>query len=164
MRDSHRGEIDDTSGPKCCRLHCNHAVEPNPDNPQRRDGSQAARKPNGRPAARKMRDILRSPRPLGFQPMPCGYSLRGHCPTERRKARWFGHPKGIVSSSPGLPSPRGYPGLASVRLSTPTGLCPITTTGPQPRWGWPTPPAFPRVARGSQPWALGRNPFGIQRC
>ena len=32
------------------------------------------------------------------------------------------------------------------------------------RWGWPTPPAFPRVARGSQPWALGRNPFGIQRC
>ena len=29
------------------------------------------------------------------------------------------------------------------------------------RWGWPTPPAFPRVARGSQPWASGRNPFGI---
>ena len=32
------------------------------------------------------------------------------------------------------------------------------------RWGWSTPPAFPRVARGSQPcWALRRNPFGIQR-
>ena len=24
--------------------------------------------------------------------------------------------------------------------------------------------AFPRVARGSQPWAWGRNPFGIQLC
>ena len=82
---------------------------------------------------------------------------------ERRRVRWFCHPKGIVSSSPGLPSPRGYPGLASVRSSTPTGLRPRSTIGPQPRWGWPTPPAFPRVARGSQPWALGRNPFGIQR-
>ena len=58
--------------------------------------------------------------PLGFQPMPFGYSLRGHGRTERRKDRWFGNPKGIVSSSPGLPSPRGYPGLASVRFSTPT--------------------------------------------
>ena len=38
--------------------------------------------------------------PLGFQPMPFGYSLRGHCHTERRKDRWFGNPKGIVSSSP----------------------------------------------------------------
>ena len=93
--------------------------------------------------------------------MPFGYSLRGHCHTERRKDRWFGNPKGIVSSSPGLPSPRGYPGLASVRFSTPTGLCPLSATGPQPRWGWPTPPALPRVARGSQPWAWGRNPFGI---
>ena len=38
------------------------------------------------------------------------------------------------------------------------------TDGPcdsQPRWGWPIPPAFPRVARGSQPWAGGHNPFGI---
>ena len=94
--------------------------------------------------------------------MPFGYSVRGHCRTERRKDRWFCNPKGIVSSSPGLPSPRGYPGLASVRFSTPTGLCPISAIGPQPRWGWPTPPAFPRVARGSQPWASGRNPFGIQ--
>ena len=62
--------------------------------------------------------------PLGFQPMPFGYSLRGH--TERRKDQWFGNPKGIVSSSPGLPSPRGYPGLASVRFSTPTGLADTT--------------------------------------
>ena len=103
------------------------------------------------------------PMPLGFQPMPFGYSLRGHCRTERRKDRWFANPKGIVSSSPGLPSPRGYPGLASGRFSTPTGLCPRSATRTHYRWGWPTPPAFPRVARGSQPWALSRNPFGIQR-
>ena len=38
-------------------------------------------------------------------------------------------------------------------------MCPLSAIGPQPRW--PTPPAFPRVARGSQPWASGRNPFGI---
>src|ERR1039458_9975684 len=31
----------------------------------------------------------------------------------------------------------------------------------QPRWGWPLAGAFPRVARGSQPWAGGHNPFGI---
>ena len=60
---------------------------------------------------------------------------------------------------PSKPSPRGYPGLASVRISTPPGLCPLSAIGPHPRW--PTPPAFPRVARGSQPWAWGRNPFGI---
>ena len=65
-----------------------------------------------------------------------GYSVRGQCRMERRRARW------------------------SVRFST--GLCPISAIGPQLRWGWPTPPAFPRVARGSQPWASGRNPFGIQ--
>ena len=35
-----------------------------------------------------------------------GYSLRGHCPTERRKDRWFGNPKGIVSSSPATESAR----------------------------------------------------------
>ena len=44
---------------------------------------------------------------------------------QRQKARWFCNPKGIVSSSPGLTSPRGYPGLATVQVSTPTGLCPI---------------------------------------
>jgi len=98
-------------------------------------------------------------RPLA--PMPFGYSVRGQCRMERRRARWLCNPKGIVSSSPGLPSPRGYPGLASVRFSTPTGLCPICAIGPQPRWGWPTPPAFPRGASRELPWASGWNPFGI---
>ena len=144
-----------------------------------RDAEWAAQPAEGRrpkPEGRKKAEVFASgncsgpsvgqtsgPMALGFPPMPFGYSLRGHCQTERRKDRWFGNPKGIVSSSPGLPSPRGYPGLASVRFSTPPGLCPRSAIAPQPRWGWPTPPAFPRVARGSQPWALGRNPFGIQR-
>ena len=87
--------------------------------------------------------------------------MLGQYRSEPRKDQWFRNPKGIVSSSPGLPSPRGYPGLASVPFSTPTGLCSLSAQGPQPRRGWPTSPAFPRVARGSQPWALGRNPFGI---
>ena len=38
----------------------------------------------------------------------------------------------VLQPSPGLPSPRGYPGLASVRFSTPPGLCPISAIGPQP--------------------------------
>ena len=46
------------------------------------------------------------PMPLGFQPMPFGYSLRGHCRMERRKDRWFCNPKGIVSSSPATESAR----------------------------------------------------------
>ena len=31
----------------------------------------------------------------------------------------------------------------------------------QPRWGWILGGRFPRVARASQPWALGRNSVGI---
>ena len=34
---------------------------------------------------------------------------------------------------------------------------------PQPFQGWNHQSRFPRVARSSQPWALLRNPFGIQR-
>src|SRR5213075_2816347 len=33
---------------------------------------------------------------------------------------------------------------------------------PQPRWGCESSVTFPRVARSSQPWALLRNPFGIE--
>ena len=72
-------------------------------------------------------------------------------------------PKGIVSSSPGLPSPRGYPGLASVRSPTPTGLRPRAKRGGRNPFGvGVSERCSPRVARGSQPWALRRNPFGIQ--
>ena len=37
----------------------------------------------------------------------------------------------------------------------------INTEKPQPRWGWRPLADLPRVAPSSQPWALGRNPFGI---
>src|SRR6266446_5049115 len=33
---------------------------------------------------------------------------------------------------------------------------------PQPLWGCEPSVTFPRVARSSQPWALLRNPFGIE--
>src|ERR1017187_10535159 len=72
----------------------------------------------------------------------------------------FGNPKGIVSTSPGL---RGtsYPGWLPAGISTPTGLRPVSTVQPQPRWGCFPLSRFPKVARASQPWALSRNPFGI---
>jgi hypothetical protein len=74
------------------------------------------------------------------------------------------NPKGILSQSPGLRA-ASYPGL-TVRDSvpTPTGLWP-----PHAQSKATTPlglavgsTTFPRVARGSQPWAGGRNPFGIE--
>ena len=34
--------------------------------------------------------------------------------------------------------------------------------GPQPRWGWVLGRGVPKVARPSQPWADGHNPFGIE--
>ena len=61
-----------------------------------------------------------------------------------------------------------YFGLAPVRFST--GLCPRSATRTHYRWGWPPLPAFPRVARGSQPfgteslWDSGENlqRFGLE--
>ena len=71
------------------------------------------------------------------------------------------NPKGIVSASPGL---RGtsYPGWRPAAFPTPTGLRLVFTVWPQPRWGCLPLPRCPRVARSSQPWASGRNPFGIR--
>ena len=71
------------------------------------------------------------------------------------------NPNGIVSPSPGL---RGtsYPGSRARRCSTPTGLHLVSSDAPQPRWGCGSVAGIPRVARSSQPWALRRNPFGIQ--
>ena len=77
---------------------------------------------------------------------------------ERERTR-TSNPKGIVSSRLGLRA-ASYPGLASVRFSTPTGLCRRSATGP-PSLGLADTTRFPRVARGSQPWASGRNPFWI---
>ena len=94
--------------------------------------------------------------------MPFGKFLPRTKPIYGPRHRRFCNPNGIVSSSPRL---RGtsYLGLRDGRFSTPTGLRPAASDAPQPRWGCDPPPLFPRVARSSQPWALGRNPFGIQR-
>ena len=79
------------------------------------------------------------PMPLEFDPMPFGYSVRGHCRKERRKARWFCNPKGIVSSSPATESARlPWVGVRAIfnpnggvsplrhRTTTPLGLADIT--------------------------------------
>ena len=71
--------------------------------------------------------------------MPFGYSVRGHCRTERRKDRWFCNPKGIVSSSPATESarlpwvgvraifnPNGVVSPLRHRTTTPLGLADIT--------------------------------------
>ena len=100
-----------------------------------------------------------------------------------RKRRQLRNPKGIVSGSPGL---RGtsYPGFQDEGNSTPTGLCHVPGTKPQPRWGCSPLASIPKVARslpreihwsshgisnataftsrGEQPWAWSRNPVGIQ--
>ena len=73
------------------------------------------------------------------------------------------NPKGIPAQSPGLRAcelpwvitpracqPQRGCGLGGDRAATPLGLCAIVSS-------------FPRVARASQPWAGGRNPFGIDR-
>jgi len=54
-----------------------------------------------------------------------------------------------------------------VGMSTLKGLCPPfgqagSNTGPQPFQGWHSLARLPRVARPSQPWAGGLNPFGIE--
>src|SRR5947209_4794468 len=59
-----------------------------------------------------------------------------------------------------------YPGQRIRKTKTPTGfwlqnnVCCMS----QPHWGCGFGASYlPRVARGSQPWASGRNPFGIGR-
>ena len=87
---------------------------------------------------------------LGRQPPGSRWSLT-HCT----------NPKGIPPQSPGLRA-ASYPG-ETVRISVnPNGVAAVDGQRmPQPRWGWGSRRSLPRVARGSQPWAGGHNPFGI---
>ena len=93
--------------------------------------------------------------------MPFGNRIR-----ERAKktsgAAPIPNPNGVESSSPGL---RGtsYPGLTSNTDSTPTGLHPNVASRVQPFQGCEDSSPLPRVARSSQPWTRGWNPFGILR-
>ena len=49
-------------------------------------------------------------------------------------------------------------------LFNPNGVAFMDRAGVlQPRWGWKHSVGIPRVARSSQPWAGGCNPFGIDR-
>src|SRR5207249_1474613 len=94
--------------------------------------------------------------------MPFGNSTIKKRLAVRLNPQQFCKPKGIVNSCPGL---RGtsYTGSGAESIPTPTGLCPFSTAEPQPRWGCRSWLTLPKVARSSQPWALGRNPFGIRR-
>src|SRR6185503_3110312 len=84
----------------------------------------------------------------------------------------FANPKGIASHSPGLPSLRGYPGSQATTFSTLKGLRLLAAsdvasflharTKTQPRWGCDRNKHPSRVVAWLQPWALRRNPFGIQ--
>src|SRR5919108_4508908 len=47
----------------------------------------------------------------------------------------------------------------NMKLNLMNAMCGIRA---QPRWGWMLSPPSPRVARASQPWAGGLNPFGIE--
>src|SRR6266516_7302512 len=73
------------------------------------------------------------------------------------------NPNGISPSSPRL---RGTSYLGSTVQPThnPNGVVLTVLSGikAQPRWGWMLSPPSPRVARASQPWAGGLNPFGIE--
>ncbi len=82
------------------------------------------------------------------------------------------NPEGILSLSPGL---RGtsYPGCGrSKEAPTLNGLQPLTGTGAARQEPAPCCNPFrvergsetqPRVARASQPWTAGYNPFGIEQ-
>jgi hypothetical protein len=78
------------------------------------------------------------------------------------------NPKGILAQSPGL---RGtsYPGKSAGPHHNPNGVAADCCThalrkriGRNPVGVGDETPTFPRVARPSQPWAGGRNPFGIK--
>lgn len=72
------------------------------------------------------------------------------------------NPNGIPSPSPGLAS-RAYPGSVAGNLPNPNGVVArdrcqgaATPSGLREIRG-----TAPKVARASQPWAVGRNPVGI---
>jgi len=85
-------------------------------------------------------------------------------PVERPTRKRGSIPNGDMSHSLGL-AQSAYPGNPVMDQSTPTGLCPQVTHipfGTQPRWGSKSFSPVPRVAAMRQPWAVGRNPLGIQ--
>jgi hypothetical protein len=88
-----------------------------------------------------------------WPPLPATFGapvwiLGGRISVSCRSKRASKNPKGIPSQSPGL---RGtsHPGLIVGRKSQPQRGCVLGRS-------------IPKVARSSQPWAEGHNPFGIE--
>jgi len=73
-------------------------------------------------------------------------------------------PKGLRPPAQGCRVREATLGKSGKMSSTPTGLRRASRFGSQPRWGCFHSNRIPRVARSSQPWALSRNPVGIQSC
>src|SRR5678815_3242374 len=57
------------------------------------------------------------------------------------------------------------PWVTGAQNNNPNGVAirGVRSPKPKPRWGFVFQIRCPRVARSSQPWALGHNPFGIGR-
>ena len=72
-------------------------------------------------------------------------------------------PKGLCPPAQGC-EPASYPGKTCLRRLNPNGVvASLTTLGLNPVGVSSSYRGGPRVARSSQPWAGGRNPFGINR-
>jgi hypothetical protein len=160
---------------------------------RRRSPFAQGRRPQVLACARKARDRKERSKQMGAKPQrapiwpemhfACRFSLRGSTPARYARLRGTAQrealpcPCGTEGRSESERTPRNhiqrtYKGCEPratlgkwVRPpSTPTGLRPGTKRGGHNPVGvgaaWRS---SPRVARGSQPWALGRNPFGIQR-
>jgi hypothetical protein len=72
------------------------------------------------------------------------------------------NPNGIPQHSPGLRGTK-LPWVRGLQNNNPNGVATRYARCPKakPRWGFAFLIRCPRVARSSQPWVLGRNPFGI---
>ncbi len=126
---------------------------------RQRRGARTALTVAESPTPRWARSVLDcgSPLPLSDRAAPLEKRQRNRVITR------ISNPNGIMSSSPGLRGTR-YPGCWWGGNRQPQRGCGLgrRRERAQPRWGWPSPPRFPRVARASQPWALSRNPFEIR--
>ena len=73
-------------------------------------------------------------------------------------------PAGLCLSAQGWPRQRTTLGQPARRISNPNGVVAVGRADlQQPLQGCIGLVRPPRVARSAQPWALGRNPFGIRR-
>jgi hypothetical protein len=86
-------------------------------------------------------------------------------------ARRLFSPNGAAPQSPGLVRLRTCPGCVNVTLLNPNGAAAKNSLHPAPACQVATPSGLtnylirlPRVARSSQPWALGRSPFGAGKA